>query len=56
MEMLQVTELIASLGFPIFVAVWMLWRADKTEKRTQEILAELTLSINKLCMWMGEDK
>ena len=56
MELTQIMEVIGSVGFPIFVAVWMLWRVDKVEKRTQEILTELTLSIKKLCLRLDEGR
>lgn len=49
MEIKDISQLVASLGFPIFVAIWLLWKSDKTEKRTQDILLELKISINKLC-------
>ena len=49
MEIIDITNLVGTVGFPIFVAVWLLWKSDRTEKRTQEILVELKLSINKLC-------
>lgn len=44
----EMIEVIGTVGFPIFVAVWLLWKSDKTEKRTQEILMELNVSIIKL--------
>lgn len=49
MEFEQMTQLITTVGFPIFVAIWLLWKSDRTEKRTQEILLELKNSINRLC-------
>jgi len=49
MEFEQALQVISTVGFPIFVAVWLLWKSDRTEKRTQEILIELKVSINKLC-------
>lgn len=34
-------QLISAVGFPIFVAVWLLWRTDK-------LLASLTAAIEKM--------
>ncbi len=44
-----VTELISSVGFPIFVACWLLFRSDK-------ILTNLTEAINELAKCMAEIK
>jgi len=43
-----VIKLISTVGFPIFVAVWLLWRSDRKEERTQEILQEIKLAIQEL--------
>lgn len=48
MEVEVIMQLISTLGFPIFVSVWLLLRSDKMEKRTQELLIELKVSIDKL--------
>lgn len=37
-----ITRFIGNLGFPIFVAVWLLLRTDK-------LLRALTVSVDKLC-------
>lgn len=37
----SIAPLIGNLGFPIFVAVWLLWRSDR-------ILRELTLAVREL--------
>ena len=49
MDISQMVQLISNIGFPIFVAVWLLWRSDQKEEQTQVILAELKAAIDKLC-------
>ncbi len=41
MDINVITNLISSIGFPIFVAVWLLLRSDKREAETQAILVDL---------------
>ena len=48
MGMEQMLPIISSVGFPIFVAVWLLWKSEKTEKRTQELLMELKNAIDSM--------
>ena len=44
-----VEHFIATVGFPIFVAGFLLWRDWKVGKQTNELLTELTQAVNKLC-------
>lgn len=54
MEINEIMNLISSVGFPIFVAVWLLWKSDKTDKRTQEVMMELKRSIDKLFIRLSD--
>lgn len=48
MDLNTITSLIGSLGFPIFVAVWMLWKSDKETQEHHEEVAKLSEAINDL--------
>ncbi len=48
MDMTQMVQMISNIGFPIFVAVWLLWRSDQKEEQTQVILQELKAAIDRL--------
>lgn len=50
MEMELITTIIGNLGFPIFVSIWLLFKMNTQEKRTQELLYELKIAIEKLCI------
>jgi preprotein translocase subunit YajC len=41
MEMVQITQLISNLGFPIFVSIFMLTTNQKSQKENTEALNEL---------------
>ncbi len=47
-----VIKVISSLGFPIFVAIWLLVRTDKLLSENTKVLQDLKAVIEKLC----EDK
>jgi len=49
MDVSQMVQVISNIGFPIFVAVWLLWRSDQKEVQTQTILTELKVAIDKMC-------
>lgn len=53
MDMSQMVQVISNIGFPIFVAVWLLWRSDQKEQQTQVILTELKAAIDRLCEKMN---
>lgn len=41
----EVSQFITSLGFPIFVAVWMLYKSSKDSERMNESINELKNAI-----------
>ena len=44
----DISQFIANLGFPIFVAVWMLYKSGKDNERINETINELKNAINIL--------
>ena len=44
----DISQFIANLGFPIFVAVWMLYKSSKDNERMMETINELKVAINLL--------
>ena len=44
----EISQFISSLGFPIFVAVWMLYKSSKDNERMKETINELKNAINLL--------
>lgn len=44
----EVIDTINQVGFPIFVAVWMLFKDQKEKELTRRALAELTLAVSML--------
>lgn len=50
MEMKEIINLINSVGFPIFVAIYMLVQGSKDNKQTRETLEKLTVVVEKLCI------
>lgn len=48
MEAGTVTELITTVGFPIFVAIWMLFKSSKDSEDMRETINELKQAINTL--------
>ena len=44
----DISQFIANLGFPIFVAVWMLYKSSKDNERMTETINELKTAINLL--------
>ena len=44
----DVANFISNLGFPIFVAVWMLYKSSKDNERMTETINELKNAINLL--------
>lgn len=43
-----ISQFISNLGFPIFVAVWMLYKSGKDNERMMETINELKNAINLL--------
>jgi len=48
MDIQIITQLVSSLGFPIFVAIYLLNREDKTIEKLTEVISQNTLAIQKL--------
>ena len=44
----DISQFIANLGFPIFVAVWMLYKSSKDNEKMMETINELKNAINML--------
>lgn len=44
----EVAQFISQVGFPIFVAVWMLYKSSKDNEKMQETINELKNAINLL--------
>ena len=44
----DISQFISNLGFPIFVAVWMLYKSSKDNERMTETINELKNAINLL--------
>lgn len=44
----DISQFIANLGFPIFVAVWMLYKSSKDNESMMETINELKVAINML--------
>ena len=49
MDISTVSSLISSVGFPMFVAIYMLFKNTEDTKKTNEVLTELKVAIEKLC-------
>lgn len=48
MDMQVVQNLISSVGFPIFVAVWMLYKGSKDSEALKDTISKLDNSITEL--------
>lgn len=48
MNINDITTIIANLGFPIFVAVWMLYKSSKDNERMAEMINDLKNAITIL--------
>lgn len=46
--MTEITNFISQVGFPIFVAVWMLYKTSKDSTAMQESIDELKIAITTL--------
>lgn len=44
----EISQFISTLGFPVFVAVWMLYKSSKDNERMNETINELKNAINLL--------
>lgn len=48
MDVSSVSSFISSVGFPIFVAVWMLYKSTKDTEQMTETINELKVAITEL--------
>lgn len=48
MDMNAVQTIISTVGFPIFVAVWMLYKSSKDSEKMSETINELRNAITEL--------
>jgi len=48
MDMNGVQTIISTVGFPIFVAVWMLYKSSKDSEKMSETINELRNAITEL--------
>jgi hypothetical protein len=49
-------SVINNVGFPIFVALYMLIQGTKENKQTRETIEKLTIAVEKLCTKIEGDK
>lgn len=59
MDMSTMQGLISSVGFPIFVAVWMLYKSSKDSEALKDTVSELRNAITELTTLIqkeGEEK
>ena len=58
MDMNAVQTIISTVGFPIFVAVWMLYKSSKDSEKMSETINELRNAITELAaiLTKTEDK
>jgi hypothetical protein len=55
MDIQLAMQLISSLGFPIFIAIYLLNREDKTLEKLTEVINQNTLAIQKLLDKLEKD-
>ena len=53
MDVNSITQVISQVGFPIFVAVWLLWKGDQQNKQIVDALNELKIAVTILAEKMG---
>lgn len=46
--MTEIANFISQIGFPIFVAVWMLYKTSKDSEETRNAINELKIAITSL--------
>ena len=55
MDIQLIRQIISSLGFPIFVAIYLLNRVDKTLEGLKEVINQNTLAIQRLLDKLEKD-
>lgn len=53
MDVNSITQVISQVGFPIFVAVWLLWKGEQQNKQIVDALNELRIAVTILAEKMG---
>lgn len=56
MDMSTIGSFISSVGFPVFVAVWMLYKTSKDSEKMTETVAELKNAITELSTLLKNDR
>lgn len=56
MDMTGITQIIANLGFPIFVAVWMLYKSSNDSADMRTAISELKEAIMVLTEKLDNDR
>lgn len=56
MDMSTVSQIISSLGFPIFVAVFMLYKSSKDSEEMRATINDLRVAITELTTLIKSDK
>lgn len=54
MDLNVVTQVISQLGFPIFVAIWMLYKTSKDNETMNETIQDLRNAITELTTLLKE--
>lgn len=45
MDINNIAQLISQMGFPIFVAVWLLWKGDQQNRQIVDALNDLKTAV-----------
>lgn len=53
MDFNSMTQVISQVGFPIFVAVWLLWKGEQQSRQIVDALNELKLAVSLLAEKVG---
>ena len=56
MDMTEITQIIGNLGFPIFVAVWMLYKSSSDSADIRSAISELKEAIVILTDKLNNDR
>ena len=56
MDMTEISQIIGNLGFPIFVAIWMLYKSSSDSADMRSAISELILAIVVLTEKLDNDR
>lgn len=56
MSMQDISQLISTVGFPIFVVIWMLYKSSKDSESLKDAVDELKNAINILSERLNNEK